>query len=222
MECEAQCATPKSREAFATVRKTSFDIMPLDPGAICTPLSVAAYTLYEKSRPDLHYGPDGVLDLSDASYMALSDGRSVRVRGSTFTQSTPATKLTVKLEGAKVEGYHSMFVGGCADPILISQLDELLVRVQTLCGLKMRFSHDLKLTVYGREGVLSMLGTRKNGMSSTSPPLGTQPPPATVAILGQARASTQIEANMVVAMARIACVHVPCYACIPPPDDPSS
>lgn len=209
MECGAQCATPKSREAFATIRKDSFDIMPLDPAAICTPLSVAAHTLYEKSRPDLHYGPDGVLDLTHTTYTALSDGRSVRVRGSAFTQSTPETKWTIKLEGAKVEGYHSMFIGGCADPILISQLEELLVRVRAYVASKCDFEHDLKLTVYGREGALSMLGTGKNGLSSTSSSPVTHVPPATVGILGQARASTQNEANMVVAMARIACVHGP-------------
>lgn len=209
MECGAQCATPKSREAFATIRKHSFDIMPLDPGAICTPLTVAAHTLYEKSRPDLHYGPDGVLDLTHTTYTALPDGRSVRVQGSGFTQSTPESKWTIKLEGAKVEGYHSMFVGGCADPILISQLDELLVRVRACVASKCAFDHDLKLTVYGREGVLNMLGTGKDGLESKSPAPLTRPLPATVGILGQARASTQKEANMVVAMARIACVHGP-------------
>jgi hypothetical protein len=209
MECGAQCATPKSREAFATIRKDSFSIMPLDPAAICTPLSVAAHTLYEKSRPDLHYGPDGVLDLTHTSYTALSDGRSVRVQGSTFTQSTPDSKWTIKLEGAKVEGYHSMFVGGCADPILISQLDELLVRVRFFVASKCAFEHDLKLTVYGREGALNMLGTEKKDLSTTGFPPVTQQPPATVGILGQARASTQKESNMVVAMARVACVHGP-------------
>lgn len=209
MECGAQCATPKSREAFATIREDSFDIMPLDPTAICTPLSVAAHTLYEKSRPDLHYGPDGVLDLTNSNYTALPDGRSVRVQGSTFTQSTPESRWTVKLEGAKTEGYHSIFIGGCADPILISQLDDLLVRVRAYVASKCAFEYDLKLTVYGHEGALNMLGTKKKklGPARVSPMI--QPPPATVGILGQARAATQKEANMVVAMARVACVHGP-------------
>lgn len=205
MECGAQCATPKSREALATIRKDSFDIMPLDSGATCNPLSVAAHTLYEKSRPDLHYGPDGVLDLTNTSYTALPDGRSVRVQGSTFTRSTPESKWTIKLEGAKVEGYHSIFIGGCADPILISQLDDLLMRVRAYVASKCAFEHGLKLTVYGREDALSMLGTGRNGPS----PTGLSPPPTTVGILGQAKASTQKEANMVVAMARVACVHGP-------------
>lgn len=209
MECGAQCATPKSREAFATVREDSFDIMPLDPAAICTPLSVAAHTLYEKSRPDLHYGPDGVLDLTDSSYTALPDNRSVRVRGSAFTQSTPESKWTIKLEGAKVEGHHSMFIGGCADPILISQLDDLLLRVRAYVASKCAFEYDLKLTVYGREGALNMLGTEKKSLSATISSSMFKTPPSTVGILGQARAATQNQANMVVAMARVACVHGP-------------
>ena len=111
MECGAQCATPKSREALATVRQDCFDVTPLDSGAVCTPLSVAAHTLYEKSRPDLHYGPDRMLSLHSATYSQLPDGRSVRVQGSAFTSSTPSTKWTIKLEGARTVGYHSMFVG---------------------------------------------------------------------------------------------------------------
>ena len=108
MECGAQCAIPKSREALATIRHDGFEIMPLDPGARCTSLSVAAHTLYEKARPDFHYGPDGVLDLTRTTYTELPDGRSVRVKGSVFQPSTPESRWTVKLEGAKTNGYHRL------------------------------------------------------------------------------------------------------------------
>ena len=204
MECGAQCSVPKSREALVTVRKTSFDVTPLDPNARCTALSVAAHTLYEKSRPDKHYGPDGMLNLTNSTYTELADGRSVRVSGSSFTASTPESKWTIKLEGARVNGYHSMFVGGCSDPILISQIDEFLVRVKAYVASKCSFNHELKLTVYGQDNALNMLGNADHRSNSPSRPL-----PATIGILGQARASTQREANMVVAMARIACVHGP-------------
>ena len=106
LECGAQCAVPKSREVLATVRQDSFEITPLDPAARCTALSVAAHTLYEKSRPDFHYGPDGMLDLTQATYVELLDGRSVRVQGSKFQRSTVESKWTVKLEGARRNGYH--------------------------------------------------------------------------------------------------------------------
>ena len=106
MECGAQCALPKSREALATIRHDSFDIMPLDPGARCSTLSVAAHTLYEKTRPDFHYGPDGMLDLTKATYTELSDGKSVRVKGSVFKPSNRESKWTIKLEGARTNGFH--------------------------------------------------------------------------------------------------------------------
>lgn len=206
MECGALCATPKSREALATVRKDSFDVTPLDPGARCTKLSVAAHTLYEKSRPDLHYGPDGMLDLTHATHTELPDGRSVRVSGSKFHTSTEDSKWTIKLEGARANGYHSVFMGGFADPILISQIDNMVPRVKAYVASKCgTFNYDLKLTAYGFDGALDILGGSQGKLS----PSKQKHQPSTVGILGQARASTQQDANMVVATARKACIHGP-------------
>ena len=207
MECGAQCTVPKTREALTKIRKDSFDVIPLDPYAKFTPLSVAAHTLYEKSRADLHYGPDGMLDLTHATYTQLEDGRSVRVKGSQFQASTNDSKWTIKLEGAKTSGYHSVFMGGCADPILISQIDDIVPRVKSYVASKCHFDYELKLTCYGLEGALDMVGRQSN--SHMQPPSKPKHQPATIGILGQARAATQREANMVVAMARIGCVHGP-------------
>ena len=68
MECGALCADPKGAVILATVRKDSFDLEPMAPNARCTTTSVAAHTLYEKSRPDLLAGPGGILDLNDSHY----------------------------------------------------------------------------------------------------------------------------------------------------------
>ncbi|MGC3986804.1 MAG: acyclic terpene utilization AtuA family protein [Pseudorhodoferax sp.] len=57
MECGANCAEPKGKVILATIRQDSFDLEPMSPGERCTPLSVAAHTLYEKTRPDLLSGP---------------------------------------------------------------------------------------------------------------------------------------------------------------------
>src|ERR1700761_7212975 len=82
MECGGLCATPKSHGATALIYDDgTFDVSPLDPAARCVPLSVAAHTLYEKSRPDILHGPGGYLDLTQTTYKQLSDGISVRVRG---------------------------------------------------------------------------------------------------------------------------------------------
>uniref|UniRef100_A0A0B7K8D5 Caib baif family enzyme n=1 Tax=Bionectria ochroleuca TaxID=29856 RepID=A0A0B7K8D5_BIOOC len=128
MECGAQCATPKTRAARSTVYDDgTFDVTPLEKGVQCTPLAVAAHTLYEKSRPDLLYGPGGCLDLSNTSYEALADQKTVRCRGATFKPiRLTGNNYNVKLEGAKVAGYRSMFIGAYHDPALTSQLDHLL------------------------------------------------------------------------------------------------
>lgn len=50
LECGGICAVPKGRSMIATMRRDSFDLIPLAPEERCTPLSVAAHTLYEKNE----------------------------------------------------------------------------------------------------------------------------------------------------------------------------
>lgn len=117
MECGGQCATPKSSGSTATVYSNgTFDISPHDPEARCTPNSVAAHTLYEKTRPDLLYGPGGHLDLSASKYKQLKDGRTCRVQGGLFHFSRDAGQpYRIKLEAATIVGYRSMFMGSIKD-----------------------------------------------------------------------------------------------------------
>ncbi|MCJ1352149.1 MAG: hypothetical protein MMC33_002133 [Icmadophila ericetorum] len=124
MECGALCAKPQSAEVLVTARKDSFDLMPLNPMGRCTASSVAAHTLYEKSRPDILLGPGRALV---ATYEELPDNCTVRVRVSTFM---PFPGYTIKLEGARVNGHRSVFFSGVRDPILISQVDSVLPRTK--------------------------------------------------------------------------------------------
>ncbi|KAK8086814.1 hypothetical protein PG994_001788 [Apiospora phragmitis] len=119
--------------AVATVYDNgTFDIVPTLPTSRCTPLSVAAHTLYEKSRPDLLYGPGGWLDLTKSTYEQMTDGRTVRVAGSTFHFSEDnAQPYQLKLEAATIVGYRSMYMGTIRDPILIHQIDPLLDQVRS-------------------------------------------------------------------------------------------
>lgn len=126
MECGGICAVPKGRSMVATVRKDSFDLTPLAPRERCTPLSVAAHTLYEKTRPDKLPGPGGVLELDGTTYDQLTE-KTVRVRGAHFV---PTPVYQVKLEGVEKLGYRTIFIGGIRDPILISQIDEFLAEVR--------------------------------------------------------------------------------------------
>ncbi|KAK9420503.1 hypothetical protein SUNI508_06243 [Seiridium unicorne] len=145
MECGGQCAQPKSAGAVGTLYPDGeFDIAPLDPKAVCTPLSVAAHTLYGKTRPDILHGPGGHLDLTKSNYEQLSDGRSVKVSGSTFHFSKEAgSPYTLKLEAARVVGYRTVFMGSIRDPILIGQIDTL---IETIKGYPM----EVDFHVHGR------------------------------------------------------------------------
>ena len=74
------------------------------------------------------------MDLTKAAYEQLGDGRSVRVKGTTFVRSRSRDEAyTVKLEGGKVTGFRTLFIGSYCDPILIGQLDELLSWNKRLC-----------------------------------------------------------------------------------------
>jgi hypothetical protein len=117
LECGGLCALPKSHGAVATVYANGlFDVRPTAPESICTPLSVAAHTLYENTRPDVLRGPGGSLHLQDSKYEQLSDGRSVRVSGSIYRSSEADEKpYQLKLEAARIVGYRSMFMGSVKD-----------------------------------------------------------------------------------------------------------
>lgn len=117
MECGALCADPKSAGAIGTIYVDgTFDIVPTDPRAKCTPTSVAAHTLYEKPRPDILYGPGGWLDLTETVYTQRQDGRTVMAKGAIFKRSVEeGLPYQVKLEGARNRGFRSMYMGGIKD-----------------------------------------------------------------------------------------------------------
>ena len=127
LECGGVCAEPKSLGAYATIYRgcaessgsAAFDVTPIDPTAHCTPLSVGAHTLYEKSRPDILQGPGGALDLRYSSFEQLADGRTVRVRGSLFHFDSAAGDgrpfYQLKLEAARIIGYRSLCMGSFHD-----------------------------------------------------------------------------------------------------------
>ena len=197
VECGANCAEPKGRVILATVRRDSFDLEPMNPAERCTPASVAAHTLYEKSRPDLLPGPGGVLDLAGSRYEALDD-RRVRVSGSVFH---PSPQYKVKLEGASIVGHRTIFIGGIRDPVLIGQLDSFLagVRKRTEAAHPALASGKAKLHfhVYGRDAVMGPLEPLRHLV------------PHEVGILGEVTAATQDEATAICSTARIAVLHMP-------------
>ncbi|OTB15188.1 hypothetical protein K445DRAFT_75242 [Daldinia sp. EC12] len=193
LECGGTCAVPKSHGAIATVYKDGgFTISPLTPTAHCTPVSVAAHTMYEKSRPDLLHGPGGYFDLNAATYEQLPDQRTIKVRGSVFHFSKESGPYQVKLEAASVVGYRSLFLGSFRDPILINQLDKLLNLVKVYTA--EQHTHvtekwEFDFHIYGK------------------PEEGVENPSPEVFIIGEALAPTQELATSVASTARIGVIH---------------
>ncbi|TEA18741.1 hypothetical protein C8034_v011959 [Colletotrichum sidae] len=195
MECGGLCSTPKSHGAVATVYEDGvFDVKPIAPESKCAPLSVAAHSLYENTRPDILRGPGGALHLVGAKYEQLNDGRTVRVRGAEFRSSVAAGQpYQLKLEAARVLGYRSIVMGSVKDllDILIDQLDSLLTLVKAYVkkqhpGISGHW--DLDFHLYGK---------------GQTTPLG----PGEVFVIAEAVAPTQQLATAIVSTARIGLIH---------------
>ncbi|NMA93285.1 MAG: DUF1446 domain-containing protein [Clostridiales bacterium] len=157
LECATICATPGSGAdcIMGYLGEDYFCVEPLNPERKCTPLSVSAHTLYEKSNPYILPGPGGHLDLYDCTFTADTD-RRVRVAGTRFIEEAVPS---VKLEGARRAGYRSISICGNRDPIFISQVDAILedLKRQTAANLSADFDYELDFIVYGKNGVMGQL-----------------------------------------------------------------
>ncbi|KAK5205247.1 hypothetical protein LTR72_008157 [Exophiala xenobiotica] len=171
MEYGAQCSIPKSREALAIIRHDSFDMIHLEPKSKFSTLSVASFSLF-------------------------LDERSVRVANPKFvTEPEGKYTSTVKLEGAKANGYHTIFLGAVRDPILIQHFDSWIGTYVKERILAFGYEYDLK-NKYGINGVMGPLEPEASvGME--------------VSIAGQARAATQDRADQVASMAKYGLTHAP-------------
>lgn len=195
IECGGKCAEPTSRSVFAELKKDCFELTPVGLHQRCTPYSVAAHTLYEKSHPYLLPGPGGVIDVSHAKFEQISE-KTVRVSGSRFI---PSEHYTVKLEGAKVDGFRAICICGIRDAILIEQIDDFLRRVeeqiQTLPPEILKDSKSV-FHVYGKNGVM--------GPNEPNPEFV----PQELCVIFEAEAPTQEAAMMIAARARVRILHL--------------
>ncbi|KAH8899142.1 hypothetical protein GQ53DRAFT_791193 [Thozetella sp. PMI_491] len=195
MECGGLCAVPKGRGMLATMHQDSFELTPPNQSERCTPLSVAAHTFYEKSRPDRLPGPGGVLHLDAATYEQRPDGRTLLVKGSQFV---PTPTYQVKLEGASQIGFRSMFLGGLRDPILIEGIDEFIQTVRQTTEMQfpslIEGTSKLIFHLYGKNAVMGALETH---------PVTTHE----IGIVGEAVATTQEEADAIGSFARVTVLH---------------
>jgi len=196
MECGALCAEPVGRNIMGYLRRDHFEVEPLNPAERCTTMSVAAHTLYEKTHPFLLAGPGGTLDLSNCKYEQVTD-RRVRVSGSRFD---PGKRYTIKLEGARVAGWRSIFIAGARDPIFIGQVDAILDRV--IAGTRAYFSelpeesYRIIPHIYGKNGVMGDLEPVKV-------------PAHELCIILEVEAPTQALATAICGKARTSLLHAP-------------
>lgn len=198
IECGCLCTIPGGPDAIMGILyEDSFVIQSLNPVRKCTPLSVAAHTLYEKEHPYHLAGPGGVLDLENCTFEQLEDN-AVRVRGSQFV---PDKIYRVKLEGAKLAGYRSIFIGALRDPLAVRAVDEIIGAGRYLANGIMK---QLGLTdeqvfmdfkVYGRDGVMSERETVKQVTSHE------------LCVVAEFVAPTQEQAAAICAKARAGMMH---------------
>lgn len=196
IECGGLCTKPKGRSILAKIYKDSFDLIPVSRGERCTPLSVAAHTMYEKTRPDRLPGPGGVLHLDHVTYTQLPDKASVNVKGSHFV---PTPVYQVKLEGAEMIGYRTTYIGGIRDPILVDNIDEFLIAVtrttrHAFPDLGNDQGPQLQFHIYGKNAVMGSLEFAK----TTSHEIG---------VLGEVIAHTQDIANAIAGFSRTVLLH---------------
>ncbi|KXS99955.1 hypothetical protein AC578_792 [Pseudocercospora eumusae] len=196
IECGALCAVPKGRSIVATMYEDCFDLTPTESSQRCTPVSVAAHTLYEKSRPDQLPGPGGVLHLDACTYEALPDGRTVRVRGSRFSTSE---HYEIKLEGVEHIGYRTVYVGGIRDPILIGNIDAFLVSVKAFTTeafphMKEPGGPQITFHLYGKNAVMGAWETESHEVHE-------------IGVLAEVTAATQHTADAVASYSRTMLLH---------------
>lgn len=122
LECAALCAVPGTTKdcMLGALQEDSFVISPLSDRRVCTPLSVAAHTFYEKDHPYLLHGPGWMLDLQDCEFLPEGDA-SVRVKGSKIVR----TPYRIKLEGALQTAYRTFVVAGVREPLMIEKLEQI-------------------------------------------------------------------------------------------------
>ena len=159
LECGA--ASVEQRKApdsmAAELDADGFTVAPPNPALRCTPQSVAAHTLYENADPLHLVESGGTLDTTDTRYEAVGN-RAVRVTGSRFL---PATRYTVRIEGATLVGYRSIVIAGIRDPLVLRRLNDFLTSLHSVLERKifdnLRLkpgAYSINFRVYGRDGTL--------------------------------------------------------------------
>jgi hypothetical protein len=159
IECTSAIAEPGGRDAaLATLFEDRFVVESMNPSRVCTPVSVAAHSLYEQADPYLLGEPGGAINLTAAEYVPVDD-RRVAVSGSAWL---PSDGYWLKLEGAKPSGHRFIAMGGIRDPRLIAEINTVAEGVRRTVydvfdGRVDRQDYQIRFRFYGRNGVMGAL-----------------------------------------------------------------
>lgn len=197
-ECGALCAIPvgANDSLIVTLHADRFVVEAPNPQRRCTPESVAAHSLYEQPDPDCFYEPEGRVDMRETEFKQLGAG-AVEVKG---TVLVPASKPTLKLEGARLCGFRAITVAGVRDPVAVASLDviEQGVRAAVASNISGTFAPEAYTLRFLRYGI--------DGVSGGREPVPT-PLPREVGLVIEAVAPTQELADTVIGLARSSALH---------------
>ena len=199
LECGASAAVPMAATdcLLAWVGQGEFDVAPCNPELICTPISVAAHTMYENESPYLLREPSGTLDTRRCEFRSV-DSRRVKVTGSVFAS---AARYSIKLEGVQLIGYRTICIGVCRDPALIAESDLYIERVKKAVADRVadtygsRCEYQLEVRQIGKDAAM---GPLEPLAKATGHEIG---------LLLSVIASTQQQADAILAMARTHALH---------------
>jgi hypothetical protein len=188
-ECGSQCTANPTAAAgvLISIDRDGFEVQTLSPANHCDPHSVSAHMLYENSNPFLLTEPGGVLDVTDADYIAV-DPRRVRVTGSVWKPQP----YTMKLEGAGRGRYQTLMLIGIQDPDILARVQEF--HDNMLAALYERTRKTIGSAAGDFHISLRMYGW--NAVSGDKPPPGT-PAPREIGVLFVATADTQEMATQI-------------------------
>ena len=199
-ECGALCSTkPLSGVVSVEIDSEGFVVEPLADGAKCTPRTVSAHMLYENADPFRLREPGGVLDASQATYVAL-DERRVRVEGSEWI---PSDEYSVKLEGAAAVGFQTTLLAVVRNRRYVSRIREWAGKLEKFLAKEMEARVGPFADGCGLEfrliGVDSALGSLEESESV----------PAEVGVLAIATAGTQEAASEIARLINPFLLHFP-------------
>ena len=199
-ECGGLCSlNPTSPGVMMSVDAEGFSVAPLAPANSCTPETVSAHMLYENSDPFRLVEPGGVLDVTDARYLA-QDPRTVRVTGSRFERAP----YTMKLEGAGGGPFQTIMLVGIRDPEVLAGVDGFLARMAQALHERVRRTFGADLPAYD-------ISLRPYGWNAVSgrPPLPGAAAPLEIGLLFVATAATQALATQVARICNPMFFHFP-------------